>query len=157
MDASWLFFPESALNPKHLENKMWFPTTPLGTKISSDAMSEVERLPFILRAGNGRESWFTISLSTKSQVPPFPNEKAGPPGPPHESLGSGEVANPTWPASVPPIHTRGWHSAGNVSLGTGETHLGPAPDMSPSSSSHRLQGHYYRDYQPGLWNLTAPE
>lgn len=125
-----------------------------GNKISPDAMSQLERLPFITRTGK-LSTWFTISPSTKSQVPPLPNEKAGPPGLP-ESLGSGEVANPTYPASAPTTQQR----ARNLSLATGETPRvptvpeGPAPDMS-GSSSRCLTGGYYRGYQAGFWNLAA--
>lgn len=113
MDVS--FFSWVCFKPKTPGEQNVIPYLSPGNEISPDAMSQVERLPFITRTGK-LSTWFTISPSTKSQIPPLANEKAGLPGLP-ESLGSGEVASLAYPASAPTTQQR----ARNLSLGAGET------------------------------------
>lgn len=155
MDASWLF-SWVRFKPQTPGEQNMIPyvcTTPLGTKISSDALSQLERLPFIRRSGK-LSLWFTISLWAVSDSTPLPNEKAGPP----ESLCSGEVANPTRPVfcptsvgvpSIQPDMMLGVAKSQEPQLGyrinsprVSTVPEGPAPDMSPSSSSHCLKGSY---------------
>lgn len=147
------FFPESALNPKHLVNKMWFPTTPHspGNKISSDAVSKVERLPFIRRAGK-QSTWFTSS-ERKVSGSTSPKWKGG-------SHRASPQATGFWGSSQPRLACQ--HSyptrqdaGGGIGLGTlawvQETSprvlrvpQGPDPDMSPFPLSHGLQSSYVR-------------